>query len=57
MKDLSLMLAAAIAVVLISPAFSRDFRPEVVLENIPAANSSIQQCCVFRTTPGVRYTV
>jgi hypothetical protein len=44
-------------ILLSSPAFCRDFRPEVILENIPAANSSIQQCCVFRTTPGVRYTV
>ncbi len=38
-------------------AFSRDFRPEAYLETIPAADSSVQECYVFRTTAGVRYTV
>ncbi len=38
-------------------AFSRDFRPATRLENIPLADSSIQQCVVFRTTAGVHYTV
>ncbi len=36
---------------------SRDFRPEGHLENIPLADSSIQQCYVFLTTAGVSYTV
>jgi hypothetical protein len=36
---------------------ARDFRPEAHLENISASDSSIQECYVFRTTAGVRYTV
>ena len=35
----------------------RDFLPEGHMENIPLADSSIQQCYIFRTTAGVRYTV
>ena len=40
-----------------STAIARDFRPEGYLENIPASDSSVQECYVFRTTAGVRYTV
>jgi hypothetical protein len=47
----------ALAAVLFSTAQARDFRPTWHLENIPAGNSSIQQCYVIQTTPGVEYTV
>ena len=35
----------------------RDFLPEGHMENIPLADSSIQQCYIFRTMAGVSYTV
>ena len=54
MKNLRLL---AILGFLVSPTFSRDFLPEGHMENIPLADSSIQQCYVFRTTAGVGYTV
>jgi hypothetical protein len=50
-------LGIIIGLTLASLAFSRDFRPEGHLENIPAMDSSIQECYIFRTTAGVRYTV
>lgn len=54
MKNLHLL---AIFGFIIFPTSARDFRPEAQLENIPLPDSSIQQCYVFRTTAGVRYTV
>jgi hypothetical protein len=50
-------LTALLCLSLVSPAFPRDFRPAAHLENIPLADSSVQQCYVISTTPGVRYTV
>lgn len=48
---------SALFALLVSSAHSRDFRPETRMENLPAGDSSIQQCVIFRTTAGVRYTV
>ncbi len=42
---------------IVATTAARDFRPEAHLENISASDSSIQECYVFRTTAGVRYTV
>ncbi len=39
------------------PRISRDFRPVGHMESITADDSSIQQCYVFPTIAGVRYTV
>ena len=50
-------LTTFLSLVLVSMAFARDFRPASHLENIPADNSSIQECYVFETAPGVAYTV
>ncbi len=50
-------LTTFLSLVLMSMAFARDFRPASHLENIPAYNSSIQECYVFETAPGVAYTV
>ena len=47
----------ALGLALVSAAFSRDFRPDGHLENIQATDSSVQQCYVFRSLPGVRYRV
>ena len=47
----------ALTAVLVATAGARDFRPAWRLENIPAGDSSIQQCYVIQTTPGVEYTV
>ena len=46
-----------LAIILASLGSARDFRPAWHLENIPAGDSSIQQCYVFQTIPGVKYTV
>ncbi len=39
------------------PAAARDFLPEHWFETLPATDDSSQQCLVFRTTPGILYTV
>lgn len=38
-------------------AHAREFRPDGRLENIPASDTSIQQCYIFRTVPGVIYRI
>ncbi len=57
MKPGNLIFAIVLCLLIFTPAFARDFRPDGHLENIPLTDSSIQQCYVFRTTAGVRYTV
>jgi hypothetical protein len=47
----------AIGLVLVSLSSARDFRPDGRLENIPASDTSVQQCYIFRTVPGVLYRV
>jgi hypothetical protein len=54
------MKVPSLAIVLasfLSLATARDFRPESHMENIPLPDSSVQQCYVFLTTPGVGYAV
>jgi hypothetical protein len=48
---------AVILAFCVSLASARDFRPESHMENITLANSSVQQCYLILTTPGVGYTV
>jgi hypothetical protein len=47
----------SLCLILSTSAFSQDFRPESHFETIPAADSSVQECYVFRTKAGLRYTV
>ncbi len=39
------------------PATARELLPERWFENVPAMDDSVQQCLVFRTVPGVLYTI
>lgn len=51
------LVSAALAAFLTAVASSRDLLPEYWLENIGAADGSVQECLVFRTVKGVLYTV
>lgn len=46
-----------LCLLLATPAFCRDFRPDGHMENVPLPNDSVQQCYIFKTTAGVGYTV
>jgi hypothetical protein len=48
---------AAFVLLLCTFAFARDFRPEARIETLSAADSSVQECYIFCTKAGVRYTV
>ena len=50
-------LGIAFGLNLIATAFCRDLLPESRLETLPASDSSLQQCYIFRTVPGVFYRV
>jgi hypothetical protein len=47
----------AIGFVLVSSSLAREFRPDGRIENVPASDTSVQQCFIFRTVPGVLYRV
>jgi hypothetical protein len=38
-------------------AFARELAPPIWFEDLPATDQSTQHCVVFKTVPGVRYTV
>lgn len=53
MKSAAFVFVLAVA----SGASARDFRPAVTLENISAADGSVQRCQVIQTTAGLRYVI
>ncbi len=42
---------------LLVSSYARDLLPERHIETVPSSDSSVQQCLVFRTVPGVLYQV
>lgn len=49
-RSLMKFLPVSLCVVLASPALCRDFRPEVFLESVTAADSSVLECHVVRSS-------
>ena len=57
LKTMKQVFPSVLACLMISNSFGRDFRPQGRIEHIQASDTSVQDCYVFPTLPGVVYTV